>query len=395
MPTRNPLGWQTVRLGDICDVDWGNTTLTKALYLSDGYPAFSATGMDGLLPFYEHDGQAVIVSAIGARCGKCFFAMGKWTAIKNTIIVKSNSPDVVDERFLFFLLDDENIWPRSGSGQPFIGIGKAVDIRILLPSFPEQKAIAHVLQTVQKAKETRQRELTLERERKATLMEYLFTHGTRDEPTKQTEIGDLPESWTLSPFGEVVEIGGGQVDPRQEPYASMQHVGPENIEPDTGRLLSTMTARECNLISGKYLFTREDVLYSKIRPYLRKAALPAHTGICSADMYAIRPKTNILNREFLYHYLLGESFTRRVIAFQNRTGIPKINREQLGQILMPIPAFREQREIGSVLTACKQKAEALEKEMSMLDELFSALLEELMSGRLSTHKLQDETRLHE
>ena len=62
------------------------------------------------------------------------------------------------------------------------------NLLIAIPPLPEQKTIAHTLRTIQKAKETRQRELELERERKAALMQYLFTHSTRNEPRKQTKI---------------------------------------------------------------------------------------------------------------------------------------------------------------------------------------------------------------
>ena len=63
---------------------------------------------------------------------------------------------------------------------------------------PEQRAIAHILRAVQAAREARQREVSLERERKAALMAHLFTHGTRGEPTKQTPIGEMPVSWEVS-----------------------------------------------------------------------------------------------------------------------------------------------------------------------------------------------------
>ena len=66
-----------------------------------------------------------------------------------------------------------------------------------LPPLPEQHAIAHVLRAVQAAREARQREVSLERERKAALMAHLFTHGTRGEPTKQTPIGEMPVSWEV------------------------------------------------------------------------------------------------------------------------------------------------------------------------------------------------------
>src|SRR5437899_6962950 len=102
--------WPTVRLGDVCHVDWGNTSITKASYVPTGFRAYSATGQDGFLPFFEHDCPALVVSAIGARCGKCFYASGRWTAIKNTIVVKSKREGTIDEEFLFFVLNNEKKW---------------------------------------------------------------------------------------------------------------------------------------------------------------------------------------------------------------------------------------------------------------------------------------------
>ena len=79
---------------------------------------------------------------------------------------------------------------------------------IPLPPLPEQRAIAHILRAVQAAREARQREVSLERERKAALMAHLFTHGTRGEPTKQTPIGEMPASWEVVHFGEIRVLHG-------------------------------------------------------------------------------------------------------------------------------------------------------------------------------------------
>ena len=75
--------------------------------------------------------------------------------------------------------------------------GTLLNVEIPLPPLPEQRAIAHILQTIQEAKTARRRELALERERKAALMDYLFSYGTKGEPRKQTEIGEIPESWEV------------------------------------------------------------------------------------------------------------------------------------------------------------------------------------------------------
>ena len=88
-----------------------------------------------------------------------------------------------------------------------ISSSKILEIEIPLPPLPEQRAIARVLRTVQAAREARLREIALERERKAALMEHLFTHGTRGESTKMTEIGEMPESWEDMGLSELIIDG--------------------------------------------------------------------------------------------------------------------------------------------------------------------------------------------
>ena len=58
----------------------------------------------------------------------------------------------------------------------------------------------------QEAKFARQKEIALERERKAALMDYLFSHGTKEEPLKQTEIGEIPESWKPTRVGDLIKL---------------------------------------------------------------------------------------------------------------------------------------------------------------------------------------------
>ena len=264
-----------------------------------------------------------------------------------------------------------------------------LDYQFPLPPLPEQRAIARILQTIQEAKAARQRELALERERKAALMDHLFSYGTKDEPRKQTEIGEIPESWKVVKFAKTVKIAGGQVDPRQEPYRSMIHVGPENIESGTGKLVATNTNADLKIRSGNYYFAAGEILYSKIRPYLNKAALPYFEGTCSADVYPLRPYKEHFERKFLFQFLLSRPFNIQAISHQNRTGIPKINRVQLGSIFLLEPPLPEQVQIAEILQACDTKIAALEGEAERLDELFHAMLDELMTGKRSAVSLID------
>ncbi len=167
----------------------------------------------------------------------------------------------------------------------------------------------------------------------------------------------------------------------------MPHVGPENIEAGTGKILPTRSAKELGLISGKYLFSTQHVLYSKIRPYLRKAALPAFQGVCSADMYPVHPRNETLAREFLYYCLLTAAFTKQAISHQNRTGIPKINRTQLGATLLPVPSLAEQEQVSQILSAVDGKTTIEENRKQTLKVLFKTLLHNLMTGKVRVNNL--------
>lgn len=133
-------------MGEVCEMSWGNTSITKASYIdsTDGYLAYSAAGPDGMLPGFEFDREAVVLSAIGARCGKTYFASGKWTCIKNTMYFYSKDSQVLD-KYLFWYTNRESFWPRSSSAQPFISLGDVRNLVVPIPDLETQKMIVNTL----------------------------------------------------------------------------------------------------------------------------------------------------------------------------------------------------------------------------------------------------------
>jgi type I restriction enzyme S subunit len=392
MPDDSSAGWRTVRLGDICSVDWGNTTLTKNLYSSEGFPAYSATGQDGLLPFFENEGSAIIVSAIGARCGKCFFASGKWTAIKNTIIVKSKEPGVAVEEFLFFLLDDENKWPRSGSGQPFIGIGNAENIRIQLPPFREQQAIAYVLKTVLQSKEARQRELVLERERKAMLMEHLFSFGVdrKKKAAEQTSYGLVPGDWAVRLLDDCAFIQTGVAKGRKfktgdaisVPYLRVANVqnGYLNLAEMKQIEIRKSELRRYQLAKGDVVLTEGGDFDKLGRGFVWKGELPL--CVHQNHVFAVRPNQDIILSDYLA-YLAQSPYGRSYFlsVAHKTTNLACINKTKLGKFPAIVPSLDVQKTIATILKACDTKIAAEEREVVCLQELFDAMLSELLAGK--------------
>jgi type I restriction enzyme, S subunit len=120
-------------------------------------------------------------------------------------------------------------------------------------------------------------------------------------------------------------------------------VAPDHIEASTGRLLATKTAAEQRAISGKYVFDSGDVVYSKIRPYLRKAIVAKFPGLCSADMYPLKPGVDI-SSPFILAVLLGHHFSTYAESVSVRSGMPKINRAELADYSFALPPLSEQRD---------------------------------------------------
>src|SRR6266496_4243968 len=134
-----------IQLQEIANiVQGGRHGLSGNQFVATGFPAYGAGGLNGYLPSFEFDRDAVVLSSIGARCGKCFFARGKWSSLANTQVILPDAK-VADTKFLWFQLNDEHRWPRSGTGQPFIRPSDIKEHVVLFPPLIEQKRIAALL----------------------------------------------------------------------------------------------------------------------------------------------------------------------------------------------------------------------------------------------------------
>ena len=180
-------------------------------------------------------------------------------------------------------------------------------------------------------------------------------------------------------FDEVVVIGNGLIDPRKPEFQGSLHVGPDNISGESGRVLHPLqTARELGLKSGKFPFQAGDILYSKIRPNLNKVAIADVDGICSADMYVLKPKG--IDRSFLFHSLRGELFYRQAVAASMRSGLPKVNRDDLSMMELKVPPLSEQRRIVTRIDQLMALCDTLEQQIDAATGKQTELLNAVMAA---------------
>lgn len=162
----------------------------------------------------------------------------------------------------------------------------------------------------------------------------------------------------------------------------MTLIAPDHVESSSGRLLRRETANEQNAISGKYTVSNGDVVYSKIRPHLRKATLAKFDGICSADMYPLKPAPDVAGG-FLLAVILGEPFSRYAESVSVRSsGMPKINRVEMGDFSAAFPPTKaEQDAIAEALSDSAAYVESLEQLLIKKRSLKQGVMQALLTGK--------------
>jgi len=158
---------------------------------------------------------------------------------------------------------------------------------------------------------------------------------------------------------------------------SETYVGGENIESGTGRLLNLQTVQEAGIIGPSYKFRKGHVVYSKIRPNLQKCFFADFDGVCSSDIYPLKINEELILRRYFALILQSNFFAKKTESFQDgRSGMPKINQDQLAQIKIPLPPLETQRQI---LKKLDKQIQALEG-VRLLKSEAQKRIEEILAG---------------
>lgn len=155
---------------------------------------------------------------------------------------------------------------------------------------------------------------------------------------------ELPKGWIKTTLGEIVEPSRERAAPGE---TAAWYVGLEHIEPDTMRLLGHGEGSEIR--SSSLRFSKGDVLYGKMRPYLNKVWVAEFSGICSAE-FLVFPKRDGVNNEFLAERLNAEDF----VTFANGQVSgerPRVDFKKLSRFVILLPPAAEQNRIVSKLNA--------------------------------------------
>ncbi len=280
------------------------------------------------------------------------------------------------------------------SVQGNISPSSIAQITIPVPPLAEQRAIASVLDAIQETKFARQKEIALERERKAALMESVFSHGTKGESRKQTEIGEIPESWKVVRLEEVV----------RKSIKDGVHQTPTYVEDGVPFITAKdIVGNKICFASCAYISVEEHTILSKrVKPevgdvLLTKVGTVGNVALVDTirqfsifvQLALIKPKSDKIDSGFLFYALESDMGQKEINRNCAQSTMRFIGVQKIANVRVPLPSLFEQVEIATTLQACDTKIAALEQESTHLEELFHAMLEELMTGQRSAVPLID------
>lgn len=224
----------------------------------------------------------------------------------------------------------------------------------------------------------------LEEYKKAVITETVTKGLNPDVEMKDSGnifLGHISSKMNLLRFKYVAKIKSNLVSP--EKYQDFYQIAPDSIEKNSGKIVMHRTVEEAAVDSWNQLFRKGQLLYSKIRPVLNKAVIAPYDGLCSADMYPIETP---LNTKYLLYTMLSSYFVSQVdVITRDRIKMPKINQDELNNILVCVPNKAEQKIIASYLDRkCAEIDVAIADKKAQLETLAEykkSLIYEYVTGK--------------
>ena len=408
-----PTGWENLQFHDVCDlvkdsyqpVNGGSTPYIGLEHLAQGFPAFVGRGAE----------SEIRSSKTAFKVGDILFgklrpylrkgAQADFDGISSTDILVFRAAERCESDFLKYLVHsgefiDYAKSTTSGVQHPRTSWPSLRKFQLSLPPLPEQKKVAHVLSTVQRAIEAQERIIQTTTELKKTLMHKLFTEGTRGEPQKQTEIGPIPESWEAITLGELCGKPNGAL--QTGPFGSQLH---KSDYQETGVAVVNPTHLAGNRINheevprvservatrlNRHRLQELDILFAR-RGEIGRHGLVTKTEkgwLCGTGCFLVRASMPFIDNRFLSYYFSTEPLIKWLYSHAAGAIMPNLNNTVLKRLPVYYPKISVQREIVETFEQIDGKAETAEQKTNLLKSLFRTLLHELMTAKTRVHGLE-------
>ena len=399
-----PKDWEMKRLIDLADYINGYAFSPKD-WKSEGFPIIRIQNLnDEQAEFNYFDGEiddkyivedGDLLFSWSASIGVYVWRRGK--AVLNQHIFKVIPKNDVDRFYFYYVLflAIEQLKGRvHGSTMKHFKRGELKTTFVPLPPLSEQRKIAHVLTTINKAIEEVDKAIKKAERIKKGLMQELLTKGIGHKEFKETEIGRIPKKWKVVNFErasiKIIDGDRGVNYPKSGEllekgyclFLNARNVTKEGFKFEETNFISK--EKDCSLGKGKLkrgdvvLTTRGTIgnvaYYDESIPY-------EHVRI-NSGMVILRNTNPELETQFLYLLLKSSIVQNYIKRISYGTAQPQLNIKIIKSFKIPLPPLEEQRKIAEILSKWDKVIKLKKTKKEKLERMKKKVMELLLTGKV-------------
>jgi type I restriction enzyme S subunit len=196
--------------------------------------------------------------------------------------------------------------------------------------------------------------------------------------------GEVPEGykktkeWKKYKFDDIAILSNKKYYPKDD-VRNYRCIELEHIEQETGRINGWSNSTEQK--SAKTYFKSGDILYGKLRPYLRKYYLAEFNGVCSTEIWVINSKTNFVDNGYLFYLIQTKKFNNAA-NISTGTRMPRADWKYIKNTIFKIPPLPEQQKIAQILSTWDEAIELKEKLIEEKKQQKKGLMQKLLTGEI-------------
>jgi type I restriction enzyme S subunit len=330
----------------------------------------------------------------GSNAGDVF--LGLKGVLASTMTVIRGDPNIVINDWIYYVLKTNfqtfNT-QTTGSTIPHVNKNLFLNLPVTLPPLPEQHPIAHVLRTVQEAKEKTDAVIAATKALKASMMKHLFTYGpvsledAGDVALKETEIGPVPKGWKVKKVGDycLSSAFGPRFSNRlYDDNGNIALLRTTDLDVDGTISYSTMPRANLEIAQFKnHFLLPNDLVISRsgtcgIAAVFSNYEIPVLPGA-----FLIRFRlSNEIDPIFLKYYINSEAGQSRISQLAEGAIQKNLSGKKILNFYIPVPSRHIQREVLTLILTIDQKLAAEQSHRQALDTLFATLLHDLMTAKI-------------
>lgn len=364
--------WEEKKLGDIVQIKSGKS---KNKTLNGKYSFYGSKGIIGKSNMYDYNGKVIMIARVGAYAGYMYYVDGKYCVSDNTLIMSVTNPKSIHFVY-FYLLNYHLNRIVFGSGQPLITSKLLQNIKILLPTLPEQQKIADFLSSVDKRIE----QLTEKKEQleqyKKGLMQKLFSQELRFKDDEGADYCD----WEEKKLGEVAisyRLGGNYKNtliPNKYPLIKMGNLKRGYFDIDKIEYIKPNEIIDQNdrINSGDLFFNTRNTL-----------DLVGKVGIWRDELLFAYYNSNLMrivfdNNYFMNYLLNSFNCIKKLRRYATgTTSVAAIYNRDLLLLEISLPSLPEQQKIADFLSGIDERIEIVDMQIEKTQEFKKGLLQRM------------------